>query len=226
VQDGRPEWGTLEVVGVVGDVRFEDLAEPSPPLVYVPVLGPTTPRDMTRSFWAVRTSGPPPALSGAVRAQITSLRPDIPVASMAPLQQSLAASTASLRLAMWLLVAASVAAVLLSAVGVYGVVAYAASQRLGELGVRMALGARSADIRELVLFDGALATGCGLALGVATSLLVGRLVDSLLYGVSGLDPVIHVTVALGLGVTALSAALIPARRAARLDPATVLRREP
>lgn len=225
VQDGRPEWGSLEVVGIVGDVRFDDLRQGPEPLVYVPVLGPSSPQDISTSSWVVRTSVPPVGLARAVRAEIASLRPDLPVASMAPFADVVAGNTASLRLAMWLLGVCSVAAIALSAIGVYGVVAYLASQRLGELGIRMALGARAADVRAMVLAQGGIAAGCGLALGLAGSLAIGRALGSVLYGVHSFDPFTYAAVALALGATALLAAFVPARRAARLDPALVLRME-
>jgi predicted permease len=222
IQDGRPGWGSLEVVGVVGDVRFDDLRGSPEQIAYVPVLGPVTPQDLSNTSWVIRTAGAPMDLAQAVRREVAALRPDIPVANIVPLESVTSSSTARLRIVMWLLTVASGVAVALSAVGVYGVVAYVANLRRGELGIRLALGARASDLRALLMRQSATAALAGLAVGLVGAFFLGRLLAAIMFEVPDTDVPTFLAVILILSATAFVAALLPAWRAARVDPARIL----
>ena len=223
VQDGRSSWGSLEVVGVVGDVRFGDLRGSPEQIAWLPVLSPVTPQDIPTSSWVVRANGPPMSLAGAVRREVAALRPDLPVADLAPLTEITASSTARLRVVMWLLTIASAVAITLSGVGVYGVVAYLVNLRRRELGIRMVLGARGADLRSLVIRQGVAAALLGLVVGLIGAAFMSRIVAGMIFGVPSIDPSTLAAVVLILSVTAFVAALLPALRAARINPAVILR---
>jgi putative ABC transport system permease protein len=160
-----------------------------------------------------------------VRGAVHAVDPDQPVSNIATMEKLLADETGSRGLAMVLLAAFAGLALLLSGLGIYGVLAYFVTQHVPEIGVRLALGAQPRDILRLVLWKGmGLALG-GLALGLAAAYALTRLVESLLFGVSAADPVTFGAVALLLGAVALLACLVPARRATKVDPMIALRCE-
>jgi ABC-type antimicrobial peptide transport system permease subunit len=163
------------------------------------------------------------SLAGAVRREVAALRPDLPVADLAPLTEITASSTARLRVVMWLLTIASAVAITLSGVGVYGVVAYLVNLRRRELGIRMVLGARGADLRSLVIRQGVAAALLGLVVGLIGAAFMSRIVAGMIFGVPSIDPSTLAAVVLILSVTAFVAALLPALRAARINPAVILR---
>jgi predicted permease len=224
VQDGTT-WTPFTVVGVVGDVQHEDPRKAVMPVVYVPTLGDFAPFDPWAVSFAVRTAGSPLALVDAVRREVQALRPDIPLAQVDALSNVVSRSTARLQFALWLLAVSAAAAVALSALGAYGTMAYVVALRRGEFGIRLALGAEGRQLRALVLRQGLLTAIAGLAAGAATAMLVSRLLQSLLFGVEPHDPGTYLAVLSGLLVTAVVAVHLPARRAARLDPAEILRSE-
>jgi predicted permease len=224
VQDGRPNWGSLEVVGIVGDVHFDDLRGAPEPIAYLPVRGPVTPQDLATASWVVRTALPPTEVAPAVRRAVAALRPDVPVADVMTLADVTAGSTARLRIVLWLLTMASAIAITLSGVGVYGVVAFVASTRRGELGIRLALGAQASELRALVMRQAIIATLAGLAGGSGGAIFMGRFITVVTFDVARPDVATLLAVVLVLGATASVAAWFPALRAARLDPAQVLGR--
>ena len=212
---------TGEVVGVAGDVRAEGLHAEPWPMIYCPhpqVAG----RNMTL---VVRTAGAPERMAAAVTAEIHRLRPDQPVADVRTMEQVLGESVAAQRFQMLLLGAFAAAALLLAAIGIYGIMAYDVTERTRELGIRMALGASRAEILRMVLVRGGLLVLGGIALGMAGAFAVTRLMASLLYGVTATDAVTFAAVSLLLGLTSLAATYIPASRAIRLDPTLALRHE-
>ena len=223
LEKGRDPWRT--VVGVVADVRQMGMDAPVKAEMYFPYRQIAShafyrPRDL-----AVRAAGDPLALVPAVRAAVQAVDRDQPLSNIATMDKLLADETGSRGLAMALLAAFAALALLLAALGIYGVLAYFVTQHVPEIGVRLALGAQPRDILRLVLGRGmGLACG-GLALGLAAAYALTRLVESMLFGVSANDPATFGAVALLLGAVALAACLVPARRAARVDPLVALRYE-
>src|SRR5687768_10270020 len=171
------------------------------------------------------TSGDPTRLVPAVRSIVLQLDPDLPIVDAVAMQDVVADSMARDRFLMLLLASFAAVALVLALVGVYGVTAQAARQRLPEFGLRVALGARARDILGLTLRRGFVLVIIGLALGVAAALVATRAMAALLYGVTPNDPATFLAVPSLLIVAGLGASWLPARRAARLDPATTLRAE-
>jgi ABC-type antimicrobial peptide transport system permease subunit len=174
---------------------------------------------------AMRTSGDPLALAGAVRAEVSRLDPELPVTKLRTMQQILDSSLTPRRLSMWLLTVFALAALLLAALGIYGVMAYAVARRTREIGIRMALGAQRANVLVMILGQGMKLVAFGVAIGLAASLALTRFMTSLLYDVKPTDPLTYAAVALLLISIALAANLAPARRAVSVDPTVSLRHE-
>lgn len=221
-----PDWYT--VVGVVEDMPIQDLTESrAPRTVYLPLLhsdgsvGPS-PR---RLSYAIRADVPPASLSGAVRGAVWSIDEDLPVANVRTMEFILSRATARTAFTMVMLVIAALTALALGSVGVYGVVSYVVSRRKREIAVRKALGADSARIGKTVLGSGIVMAGAGIAIGLVAALAVSRVLGALLYSVTPTDPVTYVGVSVMLLSVVLLAAWLPARRAARIDPAVALREE-
>ena len=218
---GSDEASWLTVVGVVGDVKHGGLAAAQDEHIYQPLR-----QNPQRSLSLVlHTAGDPSALIPAVRAAVHDVEPDQPIYNVRTLEQIVTASVSRPRFNMLLLAVFAGLAVLLAAVGIYGVLADAVVQRTREMGVRMALGARRMDVLRLVVGQGMALTGAGIGCGLVASLFLTRVLRSLLFGVSATDPATFAGVALLLGAVALLACLVPARRATRLDPLVALRHE-
>jgi putative ABC transport system permease protein len=210
-----------EIVGIVADVRHEGLRAEAEPIVYLPFAQWPS----WSSPVVVKAQGDPLALVPAVRAAVRAIDANLPVDNVATLEQRLAASLAQDRFRAGLLGAFSSLAMVLAAVGLFAVMSYTTARRVREIGIRMALGARAAQVRRAVVADGLWPAAGGIALGVVGAMLLFRLVDSLLFEVAATDPVtLAVTIAFMLAVAALGCAA-PARRAARIDPAAALRGE-
>jgi predicted permease len=216
-----PDAPWLTVVGVTRDVRQRRLGQAAEEQLYLPFAAEAR-REMTL---LVRTAGDPAALAPALRREIGALDPALPFVDLDTMTAVVHRSLWLQRLYGVLFGAFAGAAVLLAVVGVYGVIAYAVAQRVRELGVRMALGARPRDVAALMLRDGARLAGVGLAIGLALALGVTRVLGAALQGVSPHDPAVFLGVTTVLGAAALAASWIPARRAARVDPAQSLRAE-
>jgi len=220
-----PGWGgpeAIEVVGVVEDVRLSGLREPPPPTMYWP-YGQWNWRS-SMSF-VVRAGGDPAALTPAIRQIAGRLDPDLPIFSIELLADRTRRSVAQERLTTWLLSGFAGLALLLGAVGIFGVMAYSVVQRRREIGVRVALGAGPGRITGTILLEGALLAGLGVAAGAVGALGLGRTFAYLLYDTSPTDPLTFATVAASLVGVALLACFLPARRAARVDPMVVLRNQ-
>jgi putative ABC transport system permease protein len=215
------EAGWVTVVGVVGDVRHGAPSEPPQPQVY------TTHEQDARIFACVvaRTKGDPLAMAAPMRAALWSVDKDQPVWKVRAMEELATGSRGTAR-AMSLLVGAFAGvAMLLAGVGIYGVMAYAVSQRTREIGIRMALGAASSRVLRLVVGRALALTGVAIVLGALGANAVARLLGTLLFGVGPADPLTFVAAALTLATVGTLAAYIPARRAARIDPVRALAEE-
>jgi predicted permease len=225
-----PENPWRTVVGVVGDERDDGVARPAPATVYWPLITEkfwTDPVHVQRSLtYVIRSERPKsPTLVRDVQQAVWSVNGSLPVANFRTMTDIMAQSMAQTSFALVMLGIAGGVALLLGVVGIYGVIAYVASQRTKEIGIRIALGAMTGDVTRLFLRQGLLLAGVGIAIGVVAAGLATRVMTALLYGVGALDPVTYVAVALGLSATALLASYVPAARAARVHPAVALRRE-
>lgn len=217
------------VVGVVGDVRSFVGFDPQP-TVYLPSA--QTPFAFTRVFngWfpihvMVKTSGDPALMVNAVRRTIASVDPEIPVGKVETMSHVLSTSLSLQRFLMVLLSVFAGLAIALAMVGIYGLISWFVVRSTREIGVRIALGARQTQVLGLVIGRGMVLTAIGVALGIAGSLALTRLLGSLLYDVKATDPMVFALVAIALALTALLACWIPARRAARVDPLIAMRVE-
>ncbi|HTV54393.1 MAG TPA: ABC transporter permease [Terriglobia bacterium] len=219
-----------EIVGVVGDVRDFGLNYYPRPMMYVPiaqVTGGVTSliETITPVWWAIRTCVPPSSLSREIGRRLLQASDGLPVAQIQPMDQSLVKSTAQTNFNMTLLTIFATFALLLAAVGIYGVIAYSVQQRTHEIGIRMALGATQQGVRRMVIRQGVTLALIGVGIGAVAAFWLTRLIAKMLYGVKASDPVVFVSVAILLSLVALIAAYIPARRAARVDPMVALRHE-
>jgi putative ABC transport system permease protein len=209
------------IVGVVGDAKYQGLGLEAGPQTYVPHAQSPFPGMRV----VVRTSTDPLSLVGAVRTQIQSVDSEEGPTRFATMEQLLSESVSQPRFNAFLIGLFAVLAFILSAIGIYGVVNYEVTQRTSEIGIRMALGARSADVLRLILRQGVVLTFAGLFAGVVGAFALTRFLSGLLFEVKPTDPMTYVTVAVLLGVVALAACLIPARRATKVDPLVALRCE-
>jgi putative ABC transport system permease protein len=221
--DGEPGPRSIwyAIVGIVGDQRQESLAMPARPEVFE-----NRDQDWGRNNWVVvRGEGSAGDLVGAVREVLAEMDPMIPIARIRPLETVRTESLGGEQFVLALLGAFGLVALVLAAVGIYGVTSRAARRRTREIGIRMALGARGADVVRMMLLRGLAVVGVGLAVGVVAALFATRALASLLYGVEPTDPVTLVSVVALLGGVAIAACYIPARRATAVDPLTSLRSE-
>ncbi|MBV9881076.1 MAG: ABC transporter permease [Gemmatirosa sp.] len=220
---GRADYGqpvAALVVGVSDDVKFGSLDEPVPdPTVYLPV----TVNPWRWGYLVVRAAGDPAALVAPLRAAVRAVDPDIPVTDVRTGSDVVAASLGDRRFDLALVLSFALAALTLAAVGVYGVVAQGTALRGGELGVRAVLGAAPGQLVRLVLGAGARLTALGIGAGLALSAAATRLLEGMLVGIGTRDAATYAIVSGALALVALAASAIPARRAARTDPATVIR---
>ena len=215
-------WGAERtVVGVVGNERIHGLVAATPPAVYLPV----TQAPVTGGTLLVRVRGDPAELASAVRATVRELDPGLPLFGVEPLRETLSNSLGQRRFTMVVLGAFAAVSLLLAVIGVHGVLSYTVAQRTREIGIRMALGADQRNVRTLVVGQGAVLAGAGLAIGLLGAFALTRVLSTLLYGIGATDPVTFGAVALLLGGVALLASYFPARRATRVSPVEALREE-
>ncbi|HLB38227.1 MAG TPA: ABC transporter permease [Gemmatimonadales bacterium] len=215
------------VIGVVADVRHEGLERPPArgTLYLVHAQTPYTWAPVRSMTLTVRTAVEPTSLVSAIRREVQALDPSVPLYQVRTMERALAESTATRRFSMLLQLLFALVALSLAAVGLYGVLAFTVARRTAEIGIRMALGAQRTDVRRMVVGQGMGIVAIAIALGVGGALATGRLLGSLLYGVSPRDPVTYATVVGVLLAMALLACWIPARRATRIDPMEALRHE-
>lgn len=212
-----------EVIGVVGDVRPRGLEIDIKPQVYFPYAQKPVPAPFLTL--AIRTEQEPLALAGAVEQKIQDIDKDLPLASIRTMEQILSESLAQRRLTMLLLGVFAVTAVVLAAIGIYGVLSYAVTQQTHEIGVRMALGAQRYDVLAMVMRQGMKQVLLGITVGLLGAIWLTGILKGLLFGVQATDPLTFISVAALLITVALLACYIPARRATRVNPLTALRHE-
>ena len=213
---------TREIIGVVSDVRYLSLTADVPPEIYMPYP------QFTISNWmriALRTDADPRSLISAARAEVQALDKELPVFEVKTLNEYVSGAVAHPRFNAILLLLLADVALLLTAVGLYGVISYSVTQRTREIGVRRALGAQTRDVLKLVVKQGMTLTLIGVLLGLGGALTLTRLLQTLLFGVSANDPLTFTAITLLLTFVTLLACWIPARRAAKVDPITALRSE-
>ena len=210
---------TAYVVGVVGDVRFRNAESPPAPDVYVSYY--QSPRSGALVY--LRTAGDPSSLADAARRTIRELAPDLPVYDIRTLKSRVADATARARFSAVLLLLFAGAALILAAIGIYGVMSFSVTQRTREIGIRVALGAARRDVLRLIVGQGTALAVAGSAIGLVAALAATRVLRSLLFDVAPFDPPTYVLVVVLLSLTAIVASWIPARRAARVDPVEALR---
>ncbi len=210
-----------QIVGVVGDVKRDGLASPSQPEMYVPFEQDP----WWAAYLALRTRGDPDRLASVLRAHVRALDPSLPVADVQPMTAIVADSVAQPRFRATLLGLFGLTALLLAAIGIYGVMSYDVGRQSRDIGIRLALGARASDVLGLVLGQGLGLAAAGLLAGLAGAAVLTRFLSSLLFEMSPLDPATYAVVVLVLFAAALLACWIPARRALGVSPAAVLRRD-
>jgi len=209
----------FEIIGIVGDVRHRGLDSGLRQTIYFPSLR------LGYANLVIRTTNDHVSLAAAVRREVAAIDPNQPVANIKTMERWVSESVAQPRFRTLLLGLFSGAALLLAMVGIYGVMSYAVSQRVHELGVRMALGARAGDVLRLVIKQGMKLALAGVAIGLAAAFMLTRLIKDLLFGVQATDPLTFVTISLLLTGVALLACYLPARRATKVDPMVALRHE-
>jgi ABC-type antimicrobial peptide transport system permease subunit len=223
----RSGWDTnvenYEIIGEVGDTVY-DVTKPVNATMYFPILSgiPNRTSEATIVAW---TSVDPLAMSTPIQQQISALEPELPVYNALTMDQILGKTTASQGFAANLILAFAALSLLLAAVGLYGVLSYLVTQRVSEIGIRIALGAQREQILRLILFDGLRPALLGLILGLIASAGATQLIRSMLYGTEPYDPAVIATVILTLLLIASIACIFPAWRASRLDPMRALRTE-
>jgi putative ABC transport system permease protein len=215
------EFSVVEVVGVIGDVKYDTMAAEMGPNVYLSYRQSGYPG----YYVNLRTAGDPLAVADAVRAAVTGLSTEVPVYDLMTMKQRIAHSTSRAAFNALLLVVFALLAAVLAAVGLYGVVAYSVAQRTREIGIRIALGARTAEVLRLVIVQGMRLVLVGGLIGLVGALVMSRVLQSLLFDISPTDPVTFALIPILLAGTALLACWLPARRAARVDPVVALRAE-
>jgi predicted lysophospholipase L1 biosynthesis ABC-type transport system permease subunit len=208
-------------VGVVADAREKGLAKEPEPIIYSCGLAPYWPDP----FFLARTDPARPATMAGIREVVRELEPARAVYGAATLETAVAASLSQPRLNTLLLALFAATALLLAAVGLYGMLAQFVSQRRREIGVRMALGARPAQVLAHVVRHGAMVTGIGAAVGLAAALALARVMEALVFGIPARDPVTFAVVPAVLALIAAAATILPARRAARVEPMKALRED-
>jgi putative ABC transport system permease protein len=221
-------WATI--VGVTADVHTDGVDQPELPAIYFPVAQHDTGRGMSATMvrgltYLIRTDGEPSALMNAVRRTVRAADPELPVISLQPMTNVVSTSMSSRRFNTVLLTTFSLLALALAAAGIYGLMAYAVVQRTREIGIRLAIGARPADVLRLVVGQAARIATVGVCVGVVGALLLTRLMAALLFEVSPFDPLAFAASALLLLGVATVASYLPARRAAAIDPQTAIRIE-
>jgi putative ABC transport system permease protein len=211
----------ITIVGVTADTKLYGLANPARLEVYIPHRQSVS-SDMNL---IVKSAADPGALTSSIRRAVASIDKDQPIFGIATMQELMDNSVSTRRVTLILLAMFSGLALVLAAIGIYGVISYSVAQRTHEIGIRMALGAERGSVLRMILAQGAKIAGAGVAIGICASFALTRLMSKLLFSVSAADPVTFAAVALGLILVALLACYIPARRALRVDPIIALRYE-
>ena len=220
-EPARKQYDTREIVGVVGDIRTSNLSAAPEPAYYVPI---------SQMMWGtptlvLRSTGDPEALAPAVKKVLAALDPEAPLHDIRTMEDCLGLDLGRSRFQAVLLGIFAGIALMLSAIGLYGVIAYSVAQRTHEIGVRMALGASRANVVSMVLNRGMQLSLAGIVIGIAGALVLARVMQSLVYEIAPRDPITYLLVSGILAIVALLACYVPAARAARVDPMVALRHE-
>jgi len=231
IKTGGPDAAWSTIVGVAGDVHDEALTKPVDEMIYQPTISviqpspglPDTLVAENTMTLTIRTAGDPMQMYPAIRREIWDLDRNLPLVNVRLLQAVVSSAMARTTFTLIMIGAAASAALLLGAIGIYGVISYMVSLRTREIGVRMALGAQSVQVRRMVVRQGLTLATIGVAIGLAAALALSRLISSLLYGITPYDPATLASVTLGLLVVSAVASWLPAMRAARIDPIEALR---
>jgi predicted permease len=213
-----PRWMTI--VGVAGDTKHTRLNRPPEPEIYRP-LGQTA--ATTMMVVALRTDGDAAALAPLLRDAVRAIDGDVPVEQLRTMDAAIGQTTAQRRFEMWLMTLFAALAALLAIVGIYGVMSYTVGLRTREVGIRLALGARAGQIKQLMVRQGLMPVAAGLAIGVIGAQFASRLIEAQLFGIARHDPATHASVAAAFLAVAIAACWVPARRTSRVDPVQVLR---
>ena len=222
IQQGSPDAPLATIAGVVGDIREFDPLTPPRPTMYFSITQFPDSAEILRD-WVVRTAGDPLTLASSVRSSIWSVDKDLAVTRVRTMEEVHSISLASQRLNLLLFALFAALALILATVGIYGVTAYSVAKRTHEIGVRIALGAKSNDVLRLVLAQGFGLAAVGLLVGMAAAFALARLMGTMIYGITSTDPATFITVGILLVFVALAACYIPARHAMRVDPVVALR---
>jgi predicted permease len=223
---GEPE---RQIIGVVGDTRNGGLDDEPGPMMFIPqaqVPGPVNVLNLRLSpmAWVVRTRTDPRAMSNAIQEQLRQAT-GLPISDVRSMSEVVSLSVSRQRFNMWLMSVFGASALLLAAIGIYGLMAYSVEQRTQEIGIRLALGAQASQVKNMVVFQGMRLAIVGVAIGLAAAFGLSRLIAAFLFGVSARDPLVFVAVPAVLTGIALVAVWLPARRASRVDPMVALRYE-
>jgi putative ABC transport system permease protein len=226
----RLKWGPpqskdpwITVVGVVGDIRQKSLDEEVLSHTYEPERESRLGGSSRQQYFVVRASTDPASLAAAVRKEISALDRELPVSSLRTMEQAVQETMSPRRFNTILIGIFAISALLLAAIGIYGVMAYSVTQRTQEIGIRMALGATRRDVLSLVIHQGLALALIGTAIGLAGAMALTRLMEPLLYGVGPTDLLTFTAVPLFLLLVAVAACFLPARRAINVDPMVSLR---
>jgi predicted permease len=227
-----PSMPWYEVIGVVEDVRENGVQEEAPAIVYWPTMmtdlfGPHQPLDSVRTVtFAVRSDrAGTESFLNEIRHAVWSVNSNLPLASVQTMQDIYSRSLARTSFTLVMLAIAGMMALMLGIIGIYGVISYAVSQRRREIGIRLALGAQQGELQWMFVRSGLALTGIGVAIGLAVAVGLMRLIRSLLFGISPLDPLTYMAVPLVLAASAVLASYLPARRVAAVDPVEALKAE-
>jgi len=218
-----------QIVGVASDIRDQGLNENPGPTMYIPQAQmPDAANQLnvriTPMAWVVRTRSSPYSVSAAVQEQLRQAS-GLPVSDVRSMEDVVSRSISRERFNMLLMTTFGASALLLAAIGIYGLMAYSVEQRTQEIGIRLALGARAADVRRMVIVQGMRLALIGVAIGLAAAFGLARVIANLLYGVTARDPLVFIAMPLVLTAVALVGVWLPARNAVRVDPVTALRAE-
>jgi putative ABC transport system permease protein len=229
---GMKEFATepdRQIIGIVGDTRDGGLNSEPEPMMYIPQAQVPDAANalnvgLSPMIWVVRTAGEPQSLSQEIQDRLRQAT-GLPVSNVQSMREIASVSISRNRFNMWLMTVFGICAVLLAAIGIYGLMAYSVEQRTQEIGIRLALGAQAGQVKNMVIRQGMTLAIIGVVIGVAAAFLLARFISTLLYGVTARDPLVFVGVPVLLGFVALIAVWLPAARASRVDPITALRYE-
>jgi predicted permease len=213
-----------QVVGVVGDIRSSALEKEPSSAMYLPYWQGDL-LDLSGMALMVRTDVEAQSMAGVLREEVRKLDAETPIAEMKTMERVVSESVSRRRFQMFIILVFAVVALLLAAIGIYGVVSYSVTERTNEIGIRLALGAERHDVFGLILKQGMIPAMAGVCIGLVAAFALARLIRSLLFGVSATDPATLVVIAVVLTIVALLACWIPAWRATKVDPMTALRYE-